>query len=53
MCNALQQADHESFEKRHWKFTTNNCHDIQVQGNSYDWLVCVCTQDVWLAKDQW
>ena len=35
MCNALQQAD-ESFDKRHWKFYTNNHNDIPVQGNGYD-----------------
>lgn len=35
MCNALQQAD-ESFDKRHWKFYTNNHNDIPVQGNGHD-----------------
>ena len=42
MCNVLQQADYESFDKHQWKFVTNSHVSIPVQGNGYDCGVFVC-----------
>ena len=43
MCNVLQKADCESFDKKQWKFVNNSHHDIPTQGNGYDCFVLICS----------